>query len=120
MNTLPFLPQRLLLAMCIVSGCPPFYLHAAENNKDTGINNDEQTTKLPIIQVTAEKVLKAERQNQQEMFNKPYSKQIISQEKIQQEGLPDVKEAIRDIPGVSITETGAFGKNVKIRPIENK
>ncbi|MFP6819157.1 TonB-dependent receptor, partial [Acinetobacter sp.] len=115
MNTPPFLPRYLLLAMCIAGGYSPFYhLYAAENKKDTDIN-DEHPTKLPVIEVTAEKVLKAERQNQQEMFNKPYSKQIISQEKIQQEGLADVKEAIRDIPGVSITETGAFGKNVKIR-----
>lgn len=115
MNTPPFLPRYLLLTLCIAGGYSPFYhLYAAENNKDTDIN-DEQPIKLPVIEVTAEKVLKAERQNQQEMFNKPYSKQIISQEKIQQEGLPDIKEAIRDIPGVSITETGAFGKNVKIR-----
>ncbi|KAF7276205.1 hypothetical protein GWI33_010819, partial [Rhynchophorus ferrugineus] len=77
--------------------------------------SEQNISQLPVITVTAEKVLSAEKQNLEEMFNKPYSKQVVSQEKIQQEGLPDVKEAIRDIPGVSITETGAFGKNVKIR-----
>ncbi len=79
----------------------------------------EQDTLEPIVLV-AKKVEKAEKKNQKEMFNKPYMKQVVSKEKIQQESLPDIKEAIRDIPGVAITETGAFGKNVTIRGLSGQ
>ena len=41
MNTPPFLPRYLLLAMCIAGGYSPFYhLYAAENKKDTDINSE--------------------------------------------------------------------------------
>lgn len=111
MRTTFFTPQRLYCAMCLVAGFYPMVTSAEENPS----SQEQRVFQLPTITVTAENVLKAEKLNQIEMFNLPYSKQVVSKEKIQQEGLSDIKEAIRDIPSVSITETGAFGKNVKIR-----
>ena len=106
-----FKRHPLSLGITLLCGVLPISLYAADDAEHSA----DKVAQLPIITVTAQAVMNAEKQNQQEMFNKPYSKQVISKEKIQQEGLTDVKEAIRDIPSVSITETGAFGKNVKIR-----
>ena len=111
-----FQPRQLSVAIALTYAVFPYSSFA----NDAHTASDMPYFNLPLIQITAEQVTKAEKQHQQETFHKPYSAQIVSQEKIQQEGLTDIKEAIRDIPSVSITETGAFGKNVKIRGLSGQ
>jgi len=50
------------------------------------------------------------RVNQEQMFYKPYSKQVIGQKTIEEENIPDIAEAVRDVPGVTVTERGSFSK----------
>ena len=58
------------------------------------------------------------RKNNEANFYKPYSKQVISEKTIKEESIRDIAEAVRDIPGVSITENGSFSKNIKIRGLQ--
>lgn len=118
MSVSRYKPHPLYWALCLIGANGVTSSSFAAEVIDNTIEQVNVT--MPTLVVTAKEILNAEKQNQQEMFTKPYSKQIVSQEKIQQEGLSDVKEAIRDIPGVSLTETGAFGKNVKIRGLSGQ
>lgn len=108
-----FKPSRLYWALCLIGLQTTINVTWADAEIESETTNIHVT--LPNMVITAEALEYIEKQYQQEAFNKPYSKQFVSREKIQQEGLTDIKEAIRDIPGVSLTETGAFGKNVTIR-----
>ena len=73
--------------------------------------------KLESIQVIGES--QSERRNNiEEMFFKPYSKDVVGEKTISEEGTPDVAEAIKDIPGVNVTEQGSFSKSIKIRGLE--
>lgn len=56
-----------------------------------------------------------QRKIKEKVFYKPYTKQIVSETTIKEEGIPDIAEAVRDIPGVNVTEGGAFNKTIKIR-----
>ena len=58
------------------------------------------------------------RVNQEQMFYKPYSKQVIGQKTIEEENIPDIAEAVRDVPGVTVTERGSFSKTIKIRGLQ--
>ncbi|HBK72419.1 MAG TPA: TonB-dependent receptor, partial [Flavobacteriaceae bacterium] len=58
------------------------------------------------------------RKNKEEMFYKPYSKQIIDEKTIREENIPDIAEAVRDIPGINVTKLGAFSRTIKVRGLQ--
>lgn len=72
---------------------------------------------LEKVEITSE-AQNERRQNKETMFFKPYSKHIVGEKTIAEENIPDVAEAIRDVPGVSVTENGAFSKSIKIRGLQ--
>ena len=76
--------------------------------------NSLAAEKLESIQVIGESQSER-RENIEEMFFKPYSKDIIGEKTIEEEGTPDIAEAVKDIPGVNVTEQGSFNKSIKIR-----
>ena len=80
----------------------------------TATQAEDQLKKIDIIGESQSE----RRKNQEEMFYKPYSKQIIGQKTIEEENIPDIAEAVRDIPGVSIAERGSFSKTIKIRGLQ--
>lgn len=80
----------------------------------------ELTDTLPKVVVTAQKIRSQEQHYQRHMFEQPYSAQIVSKARIDQENLPDVKEAIRQVAGVNVTESGAFYKKVSIRGLSGQ
>lgn len=55
------------------------------------------------------------RRNAEEMFLKPYSKEIIGEKTIIEENIADIAEAVKDVSGVSVTESGSFAKTIKVR-----
>lgn len=79
------------------------------------ITNLWADTELQEIEVVAQTAQDERRKNTEEMFLKPYSKQVIGEKAIAEESIPDVAEAVRDIPGVTVTENGSFTKSIKIR-----
>lgn len=73
---------------------------------------------LQKIEITAGETKNERRKNQEKMFYKPYSKHIVGEKTIQEESFSDIAEAVRDIPGVNITESGSFHKTIKIRGLQ--
>lgn len=78
------------------------------------------TQVLPTVVVSSQKIRSEEQAYQQQMFEQPYAAQIVTKTRIEQENLPDVKEAIRQVAGVSVTENGAFYKKVSIRGLSGQ
>lgn len=72
---------------------------------------------MPTVEVYGD--AQNERLNHQEdLFNKPWSSHLVDQQQLREESIPDIAEALRDAPGVSVTEAGAFSKGIKIRGLQ--
>jgi len=92
---------------------PPVLVALACLPIDT-IAAEEQATELETIEVHG----KQENQQQEhldESFFESYTRDKIIGEDLKQEMVPDVKSALRDVPNVSVTDSGAFSKQVEIR-----
>lgn len=51
----------------------------------------------------------------EESFYQPYSKSVILDTTINEEGFVDIGDALRDIPGISIKENGSYNKEIRMR-----
>ncbi len=82
-------------------------------------NEGEPTERLGTVQVTVPKEpTDQDRTTREEQFYKPYSRETVGEEKIQQDGASDITDAISDIPGVTINSQGAFNKTITIRGLD--
>lgn len=59
--------------------------------------------------------LNRQKQQQQEDFFRSYTSDKVFSEKLEEETIGDVKQAIKDLPNVHVVEQGAFTKQVEIR-----
>ncbi len=58
------------------------------------------------------------RKQQQQIFFRPYSKEVIGEQLIEAEGFHNIASALKDIPGVSVAEMGAFTQLIRIRGMQ--
>ncbi len=56
-----------------------------------------------------------QKQHLDDDFSRSFSTDRVFSEQLQEESIGDIKEAIKDLPNVQVTEQGAFIKRVKIR-----
>lgn len=76
--------------------------------------DESQVQVLEPIQVEGYQ-LNRKMQQQDYDFSRSFSTDRVFSEQLQEESIGDIKEAIKDLPNVQVTEQGAFIKSVKIR-----
>ncbi len=82
--------------------------------QDEQPESDEATMKLEDINVYGRKQ-NEEQEYLEDSFQKTYSRDKIYAEDLKSDFVLDVKSALKDIPNVVVTESGAFSKNIQIR-----
>jgi|ACQI01.1.fsa_nt_gi outer membrane receptor protein involved in Fe transport len=104
MNTTNFVTKKtsLSLALATIFSSPLFAQEKLDDITVVGENREKSVERL----------------NLEDGFYKPYSKDVVGKQTILDENIPDITEAIRDIPGVTITESGAFSKQIRIRGLQ--
>lgn len=79
----------------------------------------ENSTELQAVEVTDRKrETDADRSTREVQFYKPYSRETVAREEIEQSGSNDVADAISDVPGVTVNSQGAFNKTITIRGLD--
>jgi len=91
----------------------PSGIQAADDTKGT-----EKVIELDAITIEAEReredlprsIIDLERS-----FDEPFIREKVFSDRIEEESIPDVKSALKEIPNVSVRESGAFTKQIEIR-----
>lgn len=109
-------PKQPLLVLCIAA----LMAASATAQADNTANNLSSRVTLPTTTVTANRIQDAERDNAAEMFAKPYTRDVVTAERIDQENIPDAKSAIAQVSGVHVTQSGGFYKQLAIRGLSGQ
>ena len=75
---------------------------------------EQQTTELETIEVHGQQD-NQQQEHLDETFLESFTRDKLIGEDLKKEMVPDVKSALRDVPNVSVTDSGAFSKRVEIR-----
>ena len=104
-----FRPKALSLMIASLLTLP--VVAQTESNKQTTTNGEQNTETMETIVVTA-------RQSKENFSDVPFTINVMDQDYIEDRGLLNLKDAIRNVPGVDINDTGGPSQNgVRIRGV---
>ncbi len=100
-------PLALLLFLFFLSSPP---LQAADDTE-----KGEEGVQLDPIMIDAKREEDRSTPELERSFNEPFTREKIFSERIEEESIPDVKSALKEMPNVTVREMGAYTKQVEIR-----
>ncbi len=76
---------------------------------------EEEPIVLDTLEVEAEKEVEKSIVDLETSFEESFTREKVFSDKIEEESIPDVKSALKELPNVTVRESGAFTKRIEIR-----
>jgi len=76
---------------------------------------EEESVILETLKIEAEAGVEKQTLDLEQSFEESFIREKVFSEKIEEESIPDIKSALKDMPNVTVRESGAYTKTIEIR-----